>query len=158
MAKKVSKSPDTITKPATLFDHLEFIQHKKRGWDELTESDKKTWSTYMINRYLSMSTEYIDLVNMLQRYTIGMNNRDVYKLYLDLLPAKKQFLKYVKGKSEDKYSQPLIDLISNHFKCSSAEAIENIELMSIIDTNELPSILKKYGKSDKEIAKLLKDV
>lgn len=157
MSKKVQKSTES-NKPASLFDHLEFIQHKKKPWNELTESDRKTWSTYMVNRYLSMSTEYIELVNMLQRYTIGMNNRDVYKLYLDLLPAKKQFLKYVKGKTEEKYPEPLVDLISNHFKCSSTEAIENIEMMSIIDKNELNIILRKYGKNDKEIAKLMKDV
>ena len=46
-------------KPATLFDHLANITWKKKPWSELTESDQKSFTPYLINRWLSMNPDYI---------------------------------------------------------------------------------------------------
>ena len=37
-------------------------------WDNLTESDKKTWSNYMVHRFISMKAEWIEVVNEIQQY------------------------------------------------------------------------------------------
>ena len=56
-------------KPKGLFDHINHItsNQTKDYWNTLTESDKKTWSNYMINRFLSMKMEWTDFVNEIQK-------------------------------------------------------------------------------------------
>ena len=62
-------------KPATLFDHLANITWKKKPWSELSESDQKSFTPYLINRWLSMNPDYIEIVDMFQQYTIGPLNK-----------------------------------------------------------------------------------
>ena len=56
-------------KPKGLFDHINQITSNQTNdyWNTLTESDKKTWSNYMINRFLSMKMEWTDFVNEIQK-------------------------------------------------------------------------------------------
>ena len=141
-------------KPATLFDHLANITWKKKPWSELSETDQKSFSPYLINRWLSMNINYIELVDMFQQYTIGtLNKKHVYQLYFDFLPKQKSFNKYIKGKKQDKYNKELVKLIANHYQVAKIEAEEYI---SLLEQTEISSLLKKYGKTDKEIKGLLK--
>ena len=142
------------SKPATLFDHLANITWKKKPWSELSETDQKSFSPYLINRWLSMNINYIELVDMFQQYTIGpLNKKHVYQLYFDFLPKQKSFNKYIKGKKQDKYNKELVKLIANHFQIARIEAEEYI---SLLNKQEIISILKKYGKTEKEVKSLLK--
>ena len=142
------------SKPATLFDHLANITWKKKPWSELSETDQKSFSPYLINRWLSMNINYIELVDMFQQYTIGpLNKKHVYQLYFDFLPKQKSFNKYIKGKKQDKYNKELVKLIANHYQVAKIEAEEYI---SLLEQTEISSLLKKYGKTDKEIKGLLK--
>ena len=144
-------------KAATLFDHLSFITDKKVSWDSLSDVDKKSFSPYMINRFLSMNRDFIELVNEFQKYTIGtLESREVYKLYSDVLPKQKQFNKYIKGKKSDKYNPELVELIANHYLISEQVAVEYLDMLFETILNTVKEIVKKYGKSDKEISKLLK--
>ena len=80
-----------MKKPKTIFDHLAGITHKKTKWDDLTEADQKSFSPYLINRWLSMAPELIEIVDMFQHYTIGpLTKEHVYKLYYDILPKGKR--------------------------------------------------------------------
>ena len=142
------------SKPATLFHHLANITWKKNPWSELSETDQKSFSPYLINRWLSMNINYIELVDMFQQYTIGpLNKKHVYQLYFDFLPKQKSFNKYIKGKKQDKYNKELVKLIANHYQVARIEAEEYI---SLLEQSEISSLLKKYGKTDKEIKGLLK--
>ena len=142
------------SKPATLFDHLANITWKKKPWSELSETDQKSFSPYLINRWLSMNINYIELVDMFQQYTIRpLNKKHVYQLYFDFLPKQKSFNKYIKGKKQDKYNKELVKLIANHYQVAKIEAEEYI---SLLEQTEISSLLKKYGKTDKEIKGLLK--
>ena len=153
--KNLDQYPDVKTsKPATLFDHLANITWKKKPWSELSESDQKTFSPYLINRWLSMNPNYIELVDMFQQYTIGpLSKKHVYQLYFDFLPKQKTFNKYIKGKKQDKYNKELVKFIADHYQVARIEAEEYISLLEQI---EISSLLKKYGKSEKEIKGLLK--
>ena len=53
-----------------LFDHIKQITNVQNPmyWDTLTESDKKTWSNYMIHRFISMKSDWIEVENEIQRY------------------------------------------------------------------------------------------
>jgi Bacteriophage clamp loader A subunit len=144
-------------KAASIFDHISHLTDKKVSWDTLSEIDKKSFSPYMINRWLSMNIDFIELINELQRYTIGqVSAAETYKLYYDILPKQKQFNKYIKSKKEDKYNAKLIELISIHFSISNKEAMEYIDMYIEKDVNDLRKIIKQYGKTEKEILSLLK--
>ena len=148
-----------INKPATIFDHLANITWKKKPWSELTELDQKSFSPYLINRWLSMNSDLIEIVDMFQQYTIGpLSKKHVYQLYLDFLPKAKMFAKYIKGKKMDKYNKDLVNIIGQHYQIPKSEAEEYITIfLSNSDTiDNLVSILKMYGKTDKEIKGLLK--
>lgn len=144
-------------KPATLFDHLSHITDKKTPWDKLSEMDQKSFTPYLINRWLSMNPDYIELVDMLQQYTIGgLDRKHVYQLYLDLLPKRKVYTKYIKGKDSDKYNKELIEFIALHYQVSERESYEYVAMLMDFDKEFLIDILAKYGKTEKEIKKLLK--
>lgn len=134
------------------------ITDKKTPWDVLSDADKKSFTPYIINRWLSMNMDFIELVNELQRYTIGqISPEETYKLYYDILPKQKQFNKYIKGKKADKYNPALVELLSMHFLVSEKEAMEYIDMYQETSLNTLKEIIKKYGKTDKEVEKLLKN-
>jgi hypothetical protein len=67
--KKTGKK--SLIKKKSLFDHINQIKkvQNPKYWETLTEEDKKSWSNYMIHRFLSMNMNIIDLVNELQNYT-----------------------------------------------------------------------------------------
>ena len=56
-------------------------------------------NTFIINRWLSMDEHLIQIVNYFQKYSIGLlEPRDTYMWYRDIIPKKKRFNKYIKGK------------------------------------------------------------
>jgi len=136
-------------------DYVKDLTEKKTPWESLSEADKKGFQPYIVNLFLSMNPDLLEFVNDLQMYTIGrMKPKQVYTLYLDLLPKMKlPYNKYVKGKKESKYNIELVKLIANHFQTSQRVAEEYIDLLS---TENLTKIIKMYGKTEKEIKSLLK--
>ena len=131
----------------------QLLVHKKK-WDDFTEDEQKKFSPFIINRWLSMDKEFIEIVNYFQKYAIGtLKPREVYKFYCDILPKGKRFNKYIKGKKLKKYDDWLIKLLCNHFKCSKLQVIEYIEL---IDKEELKDILEMYGTDKKQVKKVIK--
>jgi translation initiation factor 2 beta subunit (eIF-2beta)/eIF-5 len=148
-----------MKKPATIFDHLANITNKKTPWSTLTEQDRKSFSPYLINRWLSMHPELIEIIDMFQQYTIGpLSKKHVYQLYHDILPKQKMYAKYIKGKKMNKYNPELVKFLTDHLQSSKVEAEEYISLLirDKFGRNRLVELLKKYGHTDKEIKKLLK--
>jgi hypothetical protein len=150
----MAKKSDTGVKAKTIFEHLSGIKEKKVAWESLSEMDKKSFTPFIINRWLSMNLDLLPIVNVLQKYTIGLlSARDVYKVYLDFLPKQKTFDKYIKGKKEDKYNKDLLVHLSKWYGVSQREVIDYLE---ILPKEEVITILMKYGLTDKEAKKLLK--
>lgn len=143
-------------KSATMFDFIDGVTHKKKEWNKWSETDQKLFSPYMVNRFLSMRMELIELINEFQTYTVGMlRPKDTYRLYHDLLPTNKTFAKYIKGKSEDRYEKGLVEQIAEHYQISHTESIEYIDLL---DKIQCERILSLYGYSEGEKKKLLKGI
>jgi hypothetical protein len=150
MAKKVN----TGIKAKSIFDHLSGIKEKKTSWESLTDMDKKSFSPFIINRWLSMNIGLLPIVNILQKYTIGLlSARDTYKVYLDFLPKQKTFDKYIKGKADGKYNTDMLKYLSTWYSVSQREVIGYMELLP---KEEVLSILMKYGLTDVEAKTLLK--
>jgi hypothetical protein len=140
----------------TLFNVIDDITWKKTPLSEYSEEDKKSISSYMINRYLSMRIELIEIINELQTYTIGLlRPKDTYRLYHDVLPANKSFAKYIKGKKDDKYSDKLISQVAEHYKVSKSEATDYVDLLN---QDSCTRLLSLYGYTDAEIKTMCKGV
>jgi hypothetical protein len=144
----------TTKKAKTLFQHLSGLKESKTSWDSLSVMDKKTFEPFMVNRFLSMNMGLLELVNELQKFTIGqLSPRDVYKMYLDFLPKKRSFDKYIKGKKDDKYNSNVLEYLAKYYSVSQREVRDYLEILSKDDITE---ILLKYGLDKKEIKKWLK--
>ena len=138
----------------TIFNWINEILVSKKHWNDFTEDEQKKFSPFIINRWLSMDKDFLEIVNYFQKYSIGtLEPREVYKWYCDMLPKGKRFNKYIKGKKDKKYNTELIDIMVMHFECSKLQVKDYLEL---IHKNELIEILEKYGMNEKTIKRLLK--
>lgn len=134
-------------KSKTIFDLLGDITFTKLAWEEQTEQAKKTMSPYMINRFLSMDRNTIELVNDVQQYTGLVGNEMTYKMYSDLLPKGKFFHKYIGNKTETFKHQSLLELIMSHFSVGSDEAMEIYNRTSKPDLIEF---VERFGYTKKQ--------
>ena len=138
----------------TIFNWINEILVSKKHWNEFTEDEQKKFSPFIINRWLSMDKDFLEIVNYFQKYSIGtLEPREVYKWYCDMLPKGKRFNKYIKGKKDKKYNTELIDIMVTHFECSKSQVKDYLDLIA---KNELIEILEKYGMNEKTIKRLLK--
>ena len=140
-------------KTKTLFDHIKQITNvqNQNYWENITDADKKTWSNYMVHRFLSMKMDWVELVNELQKY--NLKPKELYKLYTNVLPKGKQWLKYIKGVSDMKYPNWLVNLIVNENKVSKKEAVDAIDMYYLTEGGmlELGQLAQKWGVEPKKI-------
>ena len=152
----------------TLFDFLNEITYQKSDWESFSEEDKKAWNSFMINRFLSMNPDYIEFVNIIQKYQY-LTDKQVYTLYKHLIPKRKIFLKYIKGKKDKVDKNDLdsfkeldinfldVDLLGdslNFFLIDELSGDTKSMLANNLDKNLLPkyneaSGLKYYFNDDK---------
>ena len=131
-----------------LFSWINELFVGKRNWDTFSDADKKKFSPFMVNRYLSMNDDFLPFVNYFQKYTIEvMPPKVVYQFYCNLLPKKKTYLKYLTG-NKYKIDDTVVECLIKYFEVSKKQALEYYRLM---DKKDLKLLLKKFGKSDKEI-------
>ena len=143
-------------KRKNLFDHINAItsQQHPNYWNEISKEDKKSWSNYMVNRFLSMKMDWIELVNEVQKYPL--KPKELYKVYTDILPKKKQWLKYIKGDKEMKYPNWVYEIVAKHLQISLREASDAVDMYELSHGGqaELIDILLKYGRTIEEIHKI----
>ena len=146
----------TKIKRKNLFDHINAITSRQHSnyWDEISDEDKKSWSNYMVNRFLSMKMEWIEFVNEVQKYPL--KPKELYKVYTDILPKKRQWLKYIKGDKEMKYPNWVYEIVAKHLQISLREASDDVDMYELSNGGqaELIDILIKYGKTEQEIRKI----
>ena len=144
-----------VVKKKSLFDHITQITSVQNPnyWDEISDEDKKSWSNYMVNRFLSMKTDWIELVNELQKY--NLKPKELYKLYTNILQKGKQWLKYTKGRNIMSHPNWLINIVVNHEQISKKEAVEYIDLLMLTEGGmlELGELSRKWGVEETKIKK-----
>ena len=142
----------------SLFDHIKAVTSEQNPnyWETLDDGDKKTWSNYMIHRFLSMNPDWIQVLSEIQPYTQVLEPKSLYLALIGLIPKGKYYLKYTKGKNDTKYESWLIDLVKVDFLCSKKEAEEYTEILySTREGREnIKYICEKYGIEKKQITKL----
>lgn len=142
----------------SLFDHIKAVTQFQdpNYWDKLEESDKKTWSNYMVHRFLSMNPDWIEVLSEIQPYTQVLEPKQLYLSLIGIIPKGRYFLKYTKGKKDNKYESWLVDLLIQDFMCSSKEAEDYCEILySTKEGREnIKYICERYGIDKKQITKL----
>tara|TARA_Y100001963_G_scaffold78296_1_gene108539 strand:- start:70 stop:501 length:432 start_codon:yes stop_codon:yes gene_type:complete len=139
-------------KTKSLFEHIKHITNVQSPtyWEDITDADKKTWSNYMVHRFLSMKQEWLVLVNEIQRYW-ELKPKTIYQFYTDVLPRGNTFLRYTKAKKKSKIEKWAMDILCDYFEESS----ENIEkTLDIMGKDVVNSIISKYGVDDKQMKKI----
>jgi hypothetical protein len=103
-----------------------------------------------------MKPEWVELIATLLPLTQTLQPKEMYKLYISVIPKGKYYLKYIKGKGEEKYEEFLVDLIKKEFVCSEKEANDYIEVLysSREGRENIKYICEKYGTDKKQITKL----
>ena len=147
-----------MSKTKSLFDHIKAITSEQNPnyWETLSNADKKTWSNYMIHRFLSMNPEWIEILSEIQPYTQVLEPKQLYLSLIGLLPKGRYYLKYIKGKKENKYESWVVDLLKEDYQCSIKQAEDYLEILySTREGREnIKYICEKYGIDKKQITKL----
>jgi type I restriction-modification system DNA methylase subunit len=134
-----------------IFDWLKAINTTKPPVESFTDKDWEVWNSYMIHRFLSMNSDYLEIVNYVQDFP-PQEKRMIYNIYKEFIPKNNKWSKYVKSKVKQS-NKDLIDHIKDYFNCSSKESKEYI---NILDTLEINRILMERGLTKKEIKPLIK--
>ena len=145
------KNTKKQTNNFTIFDWLKEVTYNKTPWNNFTNDQIKSFEPYMVNRFLSMNSDYLELVNYIQ--TIPYTEKEkYYRIYCDLLPKKQFWSKYIKSSTKQP-NKDLIQYLTVYFECGSSEVMEYIELLG---KDGITNCLTAMGIDDKEIKKLLK--
>lgn len=115
----------------TIFDHLKALTDKDKQF-----LGNEGWSNWMINRYLSMKEEYVEMVNIVQKNTWQMEPKYLFGIYKSLLPQYNQWIKYIKNSKKIEVDPMLIELLADNLEFSKRDVLEYIETMSEDDIKE----------------------
>ena len=144
--------------PRTLFDHIKAItQDQKRDyWESLDESDRKTWSNYMILRFMTMNPDWVELIADVQPYLQEAPPSAVYKALIGLIPKSRAFLKYMKAASSESYEKWLVELVATFYEVSISESEDYLHILYKTNSGKLhiKEICENYGTDTKIISKL----
>jgi hypothetical protein len=137
---------------------IEFINDltvNKVRWEEQSSADQKAYVPFMMNRWISMSQDWVEIVAETQRYTAVIPPRINYLFYHDIMPKAKLWIKYAKSKGEiAKELTDLIEFVSTHLSVSKHEAEEYIDIMMKTGkSDELAKWIEQFGFNKKEISK-----
>ena len=124
----------------TLFDWLKEINLHKRPPETFEKHEWKTFTPYMIHRYLSLHTELLDVVNYVQKY-VSLPKEMTYDMYRRMLPKQSRFAKYIKSQNTTKYKYT--ELLTKYFEVGSQEAKQYEEFLN---KEEIKMIKQKMGQ------------
>ena len=89
----------------------------------------------MIHRFLSMNSDWVEILSELQPYTEQLQPKQLYLAHIGILPKGRHYLRYVKGKKTNKFEGWLIELMSKIFN---------------VLRDNLKSIVKYFTQQEKE--------
>lgn len=137
----------------TPWDFIKHLTVNKTPWKSYTEDEKNDFNSYMIHKVLSMDENYIELANIVQKMP-PTSKEQIYNVYLNILPKKPLYSKYIKSTTKS-YSSEFLTQIAYYFQCSKKEASEYITILS---KSDVENILTELGSDDKVKKTLLKEL
>ena len=130
---------------------LEEITLTKSPNTSFSNEEWELWNSYMVHRFLSMNKNYLDVVNLAQKFN-PQDKSQIYSFYKEFIPKKKTWSKYIKSQVKSP-NKELVEHLSSYFETSKREAISYLKLL---DKPEIIRILHNIGIEEKEAKKLLK--
>ena len=124
----------------------------------MTEKEKRDFSKYTLLIGLSMDSDSIESIAYLSQFMEVIPHKQFYKTCCDLVPRGRKFCKWIKS-TKSKTNKDLVDLLSYHLQIGKDEARDYCKILfkDQAGIEYLVGMCSKYGKTDKEIDKLLKD-
>jgi hypothetical protein len=151
--KAKPKKANIGPKAKGLFDHINQIREVQDPYyfDKLVEIDLKSWTNYMICRFLSMQPDLTESINELQKHA-ALEPKYFYQLLIMAVPKGRSYFSYIKSKNEKKWNKELIDLLRSVYE----ESDRNIEeYLNLLTDDQIRSMVSKYGFTEKEIENLV---
>lgn len=139
----------------TPFETIDHLTVYKTKWYDLSVKDRNSYNSFMVNKTLSMDKNNIDTINMIQEYgrtTSIIPVKNLYQMYINILPERKMYPKYIK-RSADKYNKDLLKILADHYQISTDNAKEYV---SRLDPKVIEHMLYSMGYDDKSIKKYMK--
>lgn len=155
---KAKKDKDKEVKRLGLFDHISAVTEYQdpQYWKKISDDDKKTFGNFIILRYLSMNPDWIEWIGEVQPYIQSLPNEHFYRFFSDMIPPKKYYLKYIKGKKGTDYEDWIVELIVKEYLISTKEATEYLDILYTTreGREQILEICNKYGIDKKMITTL----
>lgn len=129
-----------------LFDHINHIIYTKdkNYLQNLSEEDRKTFSMYMILKFLSMDYELTSVMNYFNMKLGVVPDEAIYKMLISVIPTKKYNLKYLKVKNgDDSADSDITEFLSSFFDISKRKAFEYNKLLNNEEISFIKSLAKK---------------
>ena len=76
----------------TIWNWLEEITYKKSPINSFNEQDWESFNSYMIHRFISMNSDYIDIVNYVQEFP-PQEKKMIYNIYKEFIPKNNKWNK-----------------------------------------------------------------
>jgi len=129
-----------MNKIKNIFDWLEQISYKKEGWGLFSEEDKGKYNNYLINRFISMNPNFLEVVNLAQQYISPQDSEKSYLFYKSVLGKKKRYFKYIKSKSKV-YHEDVFKYLGKYFGCSLETAKDYTKLLKKKDIENILKVM-----------------
>lgn len=139
----------------TIFDHAKHSLNRG-SFDSLSENDKKTWSSFMIQKICSMDVDNIRNINsFLNPFLFDMDDETVHEVIGQITPHKSYYDIRYRSKKGKKGKQPdkLLDAVQDFYKCDRKMAMSYIKIM---DKQSLIEICERMGLEPSTIKKITK--
>jgi len=127
-----------------LFDHLNNLTVNKTEFDVMNDEMVKSYTPYMINRFISMSELYLPIVNEINKCQ-NIPKESHYTYYNTILPKRKQYFKYIKKKNEISESDK--ELLCKYYKVGPRQIDEYV---NILTKEQIQIIVDKYQKNGRK--------
>lgn len=127
-----------------LFDHINHIKYNqdKSYYSRLSHEDRKSYSTFMILKFLSMDSEITQYVNYLNKFQGTLSDENMYRLIIEILPIKNYKTTYLKNKKID-YDNDVIKVISELYNISEKKSLEYLQFL---DDDKINRLFHTLGK------------
>ncbi|MEK6884761.1 MAG: DNA polymerase clamp loader subunit A, partial [Nanoarchaeota archaeon] len=132
------------------FDWVKEIMTNKRPWSSFTDEEKNNYNVFMVNKVLSMTPDYVEVINYVQKIPYTEKEK-YYRVYCEMIPKKYIFSKYIKS-SKKTANKDVLEKVAQFYECSLGEAEEYV---SILRKEGVVDILNKLGIEEKEQKKLI---
>lgn len=97
-----------------------------------------------------MHPDYLELIAECQPHTVNLTSELLYEFYLDILPKKKFFTKYISNKSEKLYPKVVL-FLADKLNVGVTEMEDYLLVLLELDggIDLVRNEIKKYGYDDK---------